>query len=113
MGYAHYTLPDGREAGYGVRAECDANGCAAEINRGLGYLCGRNPDGHKDEDEPGCGQYFCGQHLHAHGCKAPACGVYSPDEELCCYLVHGHEEAHFDIYEDKAFTETFKEADRV
>ncbi len=59
MGYAYYTLPDGREAGYGVEAECDAPGCQVRIDRGLGYLCGRNPDGHKDAEEPGCGNYYC------------------------------------------------------
>lgn len=29
MGYAYYLLPDGREAGYGVEAECDADDCKA------------------------------------------------------------------------------------
>lgn len=59
MGYAYYTLADGREAGYGVTATCDKDGCDAEIDRGLGYLCGHMPGG----DEWGCGGYFCGEHL--------------------------------------------------
>lgn len=33
MGYAFYTLPDGREAGYAVKAICDAEGCDARIDR--------------------------------------------------------------------------------
>jgi hypothetical protein len=60
MGYASYILPDGREAGYAVDATCDEAGCAAEIDRGLAYLCGNTPGG----DEYGCGDYFCGAHLH-------------------------------------------------
>jgi len=59
MGYAYYVLPDGREAGYGVNATCDHEGCSAEIDRGIAYLCGRNPGG----DEFGCGDYFCDEHL--------------------------------------------------
>ncbi len=59
MGYASYTLPDGRDGGYAVDAECDRDGCTAEIDRGLGYLCGRNPGGHPF----GCGNYFCSEHL--------------------------------------------------
>lgn len=57
MGYGHYVLADGREAGYAVEATCDQDGCDAEIDRG--HLCGRTPGG----GEYGCGGYFCGQHL--------------------------------------------------
>lgn len=71
MGYAHYTLPDGREAGYGVAATCDADGCTAEIDRGLGYLCGQEPDGWRAEDDPGCGRYFCAEHESNHNCPNP------------------------------------------
>jgi len=64
MGYAHYeiTRPDGItiEAGYGVEAVCEETGCKAKIDRGLGYLCGKDPGG----DEHGCGGYFCEQHLY-------------------------------------------------
>lgn len=71
MGYAHYTLPDGREAGYSVEAECDKDGCTEQIDRGLGYLCGSAPDGWRDFEEPGCGRYFCGQHSVDHDCPNP------------------------------------------
>lgn len=60
MGYASYTLPDGREAGYAVEAICEEDGCGAKIDRGLGFLCGNTPGG----DEYGCGGYFCGGHLY-------------------------------------------------
>jgi len=63
MGYAYYTLPDGREAGYGVEATCDAPDCSTEIDRGLAYLCGENPLG----DEYGCTGYFCDKHLFMGG----------------------------------------------
>lgn len=61
MGYQHYTLPDGREAGYGVEATCDKPGCREQIDRGLAYLCG---DAVGDGGEHGCGRYFCGRHLY-------------------------------------------------
>lgn len=72
MGYAYYTLPDGREAGYSVEATCDKPGCDAKIDRGLGYLCGREPGG----DEFGCGDYFCEDHNYDHECPVP-----DPDEQ--------------------------------
>jgi hypothetical protein len=59
MGYARYTLADGREAGYAITATCDEGGCKEKIDRGLGYLCGDTPGG----DELGCGGYFCAEHL--------------------------------------------------
>jgi hypothetical protein len=59
MGYGYYVLPDGREAGYSVEATCDEPGCDAQIDRGLGYLCGTDPGGSEDS----CGDYFCGKHL--------------------------------------------------
>lgn len=59
MGYAFYTLPDGREAGYGVEDVCNEEGCTEEIDRGLAFLCGDDPHG----DEWGCTGYFCGGHL--------------------------------------------------
>lgn len=71
MGFAYYVLPDGREAGYGVEATCDAEGCETRIDRGLGYLCGDSPDGWRDESEPGCGRYFCGAHEFDHDCPNP------------------------------------------
>jgi hypothetical protein len=75
MGYAHYVLADGREAGYGVEATCDEQGCTAEIDRGLGYLCGRTPGA----DEYGCGGYFCGEHLYSNN-RCARC-VNNPAEE--------------------------------
>jgi len=68
MGYGYYLLPDGREAGYGVAAECDREGCTTQIDRGLGYLCGDMPDGHREDDAPGCGKYYCGEHGDDHDC---------------------------------------------
>ncbi len=72
MGYGYYVLPDGREAGYAVRATCDADECSAQIDRGLGYLCGHEPDGWRSEMDPGCGRYFCPEHLYGdHDCPNP------------------------------------------
>ena len=48
----------GRDIGYGVPASCDFPGCAEQIDRGLGYVCGGEPYGGED----GCGLYFCGTH---------------------------------------------------
>lgn len=59
MGWAYGINTDGREVGYSVEATCDHEGCAAKIDRGLGYVCGSMHDG----DEYGCGRYFCGEHL--------------------------------------------------
>lgn len=71
MGYGYYVLSDGREAGYLVTATCDREGCDEVIDRGLGYLCGRHPDGFRDPDEYGCGSYFCGRHDADHDCSNP------------------------------------------
>lgn len=71
MGYGYYLLPDGREAGYGVEAPCDRDSCTVVIDRGLGYLCGEMPDGHRDDADPGCGLYFCQDHRHADGHDCP------------------------------------------
>lgn len=62
MGYAFYFNEDGRPAGYGVMATCDKRGCDNRIDRGLGYLCGDDPHGIYS-DEPGCGRYYCPEHL--------------------------------------------------
>jgi hypothetical protein len=59
MGYAQYTLPDGREAGYAVEDVCNRDDCHEKIDRGLGHLCGELPG-----DERGCGKYFCSAHLY-------------------------------------------------
>lgn len=47
-----------RDIGYGVPAYCDHPDCDAEIDRGLGYVCGGEPYG----GDKGCGLYFCGRH---------------------------------------------------
>ncbi len=48
-----------RDIGYGVPATCDHPGCGAQINRGLGHVCGGEPYG----GERGCGLFFCWEHL--------------------------------------------------
>lgn len=58
MGWGYYEIND-KPCGYTVDAKCEEPGCDADIDRGLGYLCGRIPGG----DEIGCGGYFCGKHL--------------------------------------------------
>jgi hypothetical protein len=58
MGYAQYTLSDGREAGYAVQATCDEPNCDAKIDRGMAYCCLPVGGG-----EHGCGHYFCSDHL--------------------------------------------------
>lgn len=96
MGYAHYNLPDGREAGYAVEASCDQPGCTETINRGIDFLCGDSPDGHRDPDEPGCGRYYCDEHIREdiHNCPDPRCPVYEPTGYETCDLVRGHEGLH-------------------
>jgi hypothetical protein len=62
MGYASYEITRNGEtiqAGYGIDAVCEQEGCEEQIDRGLGRLCGAEPGG----DEYGCGGYFCGEHL--------------------------------------------------
>lgn len=59
MGWSYGRNADGREIGYTVKAKCDEGGCGADIDRGLGYACG----GMHDDNEHGCGGYFCGKHL--------------------------------------------------
>lgn len=97
MGYGYYVLPDGREAGYGVESRCDATGCDVTIDRGLEFLCGQNPTGHKDDDEPGCGNYFCEDHRSAHDCTNPECGIWDADEQSSCSLAAGHDLPHCDL----------------
>jgi hypothetical protein len=49
-----------RDIGYGVPAHCDHPGCSAEIDRGLGYVCGGEPYG----GEHGCGLFVCSEHTY-------------------------------------------------
>lgn len=85
MGYGSYLLPDGREAGYNIVATCDHPTCDVEIDRGLGYLCGRSPDGHREDHEPGCGRYFCWEndHIANHDCPNPDGRCETCDGEPC------------------------------
>lgn len=107
MGYAFYELADGREAGYGVEAQCDADSCEKEINRGMGYLCGESPKVYSTDDgEWGCGYYFCGEHEYAHDCTNPMCGVDSFDGDLYCGEIRGHEMPHKDPHTGDEFTKT-------
>jgi hypothetical protein len=66
MGYGYYTTrgADGemRPTGYMVIATCDKRGCDNRIDRGLGHLCGTEPHD-PSSDEPGCGRYYCAEHL--------------------------------------------------
>jgi hypothetical protein len=68
MGYGFYFIDDGfptynrRPAGYMVLATCDKRGCDNEIYRGMGYVCGGEPHD-MTSDLPGCGRYFCAEHL--------------------------------------------------
>jgi hypothetical protein len=86
MGYTRYTVyRNGQEieAGYGVDDVCNKDGCTAEIDRGLGFLCGRSPGG----DEHGCGFYFCGEHLLGQQCEScHATAEKQKREEFCDVL---------------------------
>jgi hypothetical protein len=62
-----------RDIGYGVPAKCDYPGCGADIDRGLGYVCGGEPYGGAE----GCGLFFCGKHRSGAG--------------LCCQCQKGTE----------------------
>ena len=89
MGNAYYkvTRQDGKtiEAGYGVETVCEEKGCREKIDRGLAYLCGKQPGG----DEYGCGGYFCANHLFL-GSGAPV------PEGLCGRCYDRYEKEHPD-----------------
>lgn len=72
MGWARGVNMYGRDIGYAVEATCDEPGCEACIDRGLGYCCGDLARVYGD-DVPGCGRYFCGDHLY-YG-RPPLCGA--------------------------------------
>lgn len=110
MGYASYTLPDGREGGYAVKAECDKPDCHEQINRGMDYLCGEVPGGH-ETGVAGCGNYHCPPHQNptAHDCQHPPCDLWDPTENMTCELLRGHDGAHYNVDEDEHFTATFQE----
>lgn len=75
MGWAYGIDDNGREIGYSVAATCDQDGCDAQIDRGLAYRCGEL---HCEADDtmPGCGGYFCGDHLYI------ACRTYVTGDDL-------------------------------
>lgn len=56
MGYQVYQLGN-RFCGYGVPSYCEHPDCNEEIDRGLAYCCGGEPN-----SEYGCGRYFCEKH---------------------------------------------------
>ena len=62
-----------RDIGYGVPAYCDHPVCDAEIDRGLGCVCGGQPYG----GDEGCGLYFCEKHL----CSLGLCERCANDEK--------------------------------
>ncbi len=71
MGWAFCGQDDlGRDIGYSIEAVCDFEGCNAEIDRGLAYVCGSM---HNGDDDNGCGRYFCGEHQfegeNGHDCE--------------------------------------------
>lgn len=61
MGWSYGVTPEGREVGYGVEAKCDLDGCEADIDRGLGFLCGQMHGGWEDGR---CANYYCQDHLY-------------------------------------------------
>ncbi len=78
-----------RDIGYGVPAYCDHPKCHAEIDRGLGCVCGGQPYG----GEKGCGLYFCGEHLWSPGQLCNRCWrrkrpPYQPKPEHPRWLHH-------------------------
>lgn len=115
MGYGFYGPQMQREAdgewhdrflGYMVLATCDWRGCEAEIDRGLGYLCGQEPHD-PFGDGPGCGRYYCGRHLGfvgpRGGCRhrggrawgrALSCMAQDPETGKYCCDRAGHKEPH-------------------
>lgn len=73
MCYARYDTPLG-EAGYAIEDVCHQDGCEAQIDRGLSYLCGERPGVAADG---ACGRWFCTDHLHLSpegGQRCGACG---------------------------------------
>ena len=57
MGWSR-GFENGREVGYAVEAECDADGCSTEIDRGMAYRCGAD-----------CGAFVCYPHNYVESCE--------------------------------------------
>lgn len=89
MGWSYGIDGNGREMGYSVVAQCEHPKCRKIIDRGLAYRCG--PLGSETGSEPGCGRFFCGEHLFfavavsaAPGggfCEECLLGLDEPDED--------------------------------
>ena len=65
----------GRALGWAIKAVCDEPGCTADIDRGLGYICGMPNATHgswRDEGMVGCGRYYCVHHRKSHECPKSA-----------------------------------------
>jgi hypothetical protein len=80
MGWANCGTDDlGRPIGYANEATCDQDGCEAQIDRGLAYVCGNMHGG----GDLGCGKYFCAPHLICVETKYGEC------DQLCqaCYEI--------------------------
>lgn len=77
MSYAVGSSDNNRDIGYGVPAKCDHPRCNQNIDRGLGYKCETFD---KNDNQKGCGLFFCGIHLIGSLCSR--CNTYkSPYKE--------------------------------
>lgn len=66
-----------RDFGYGVPAICDHPKCNTKIDRGLSRRCG---DLHEDENG-GCGLFFCSDHLYFTEKKYKVCRRCAKDKK--------------------------------
>jgi hypothetical protein len=63
MGYSiGYDSDLQRDIGYGVPTYCEHPECNQEIDRGMAFACGGDPDS-------GCGRYFCEKHGGGYKCE--------------------------------------------
>ena len=83
MSWSNGEDENGKEVGYGVSDVCNHDKCEKNIDRGLSYRCGGIKGLHEDY---GCGNFFCGDHLH----------LWCPDQ-LCgeCYDEFEKENPHY------------------
>lgn len=72
-----YDATWNRDIGYGVPATCDHPGCTAQIDRGLGYVCG---NGEIEGGDEGCGLFFCG--AHGGGTLCEVCADHQAGNDL-------------------------------
>lgn len=89
MGYGSYEIAAGplagQEGGYNVAATCGHEGCDAEIDRGMYFMCGDSPHGGTEDS---CGMFFCEAHLEVIGgverqrCTACAEAICSDPETM-------------------------------